>query len=174
MAAQTGRWGGSSEDATNDPQPPIDDFGLAGERVRAGVESARSLPFPFAFAARAENYLHGRPDLQDTIRRLQAFQDAGADVLYAPGLTKPEDIAAVVGSVDRPVNVLSGIAGITLSAEELSRLGVKRISTGSALNRAALGAFLGSCTEMQQHGNLGYARQAAGFQDITAMLKAQE
>src|SRR3546814_15734410 len=146
MAAQTGRWGGSSEDATNDPQPPIDDFGLAGERVRAGVESARSLPFPFAFAARAENYLHGRPDLQDTIRRLQAFQDAGADVLYAPGLTKPEDIAAVVGSVDRPVNLLPGIAGITLSAEELSRLGVKRISTGRTEERRVGKACVSTCS----------------------------
>jgi len=173
LAAQTGIVGGSIEDATNDPGSPIYDFGLAVERVRAAVEAVKSLPFPFMFTARAENYLHGRPDLDDTIRRLQAFQDAGADVLYAPGLTKKEDIAAVVGSVDRPVNVLTGLAGITLSADELSRLGVKRISTGSALSRAALGAFLRACAEMQQHGTFSYTGQAAGYQDITTMLAAQ-
>ena len=109
MAAGTGLVGGSIEDATGRGDHPIYDFDLAVERVRAAVEAARGLPFPFTLTARAENFLCGRPDLADTIRRLQAFQDAGADVLYAPGLRSREDIASVVRALDRPVNVVMGL-----------------------------------------------------------------
>src|SRR5205814_8035977 len=137
LAASAGVVGGSIEDATGRPEDPIYEQELAAERIRTAVAGARALPFPFTLTARAENYLHGRPDLKDTIARLQAYQEAGADVLYAPGLTTKEDIGAVVRSVDRPVNVIMGLQGTQLSLTELSALGVKRISVGSALARAA-------------------------------------
>ena len=142
LAAVAGLAGGSIEDATNRQDDPIYEYQLAVERVRAAAEAARSLAFPFTLTARAENYLVGRPDLKDTIKRLQAYQEAGADVLYAPGLTSKDEIAAVVSSVDRPVNVVMGLQGVQLSLAALSEIGVKRVSVGSALTRAALGAFL--------------------------------
>ena len=132
----------------------------------------RALPFTFTLTARAENYLVGRPDLKDTIKRLQAYQEAGADVLYAPGLTSKDDIAAVVSSVDRPVNVVMGLQGVQLSLAELSAIGVKRVSVGSALSRAALGAFLRAAREMREHGTFAFAEQAVSYRDISAMFKA--
>ena len=112
----------------------------------------------------------GRPDLKDTIKRLQAYQEAGADVLYAPGLSTKDDIAAVVSSVDRPVNVLMGLQGVQLSLAELSAIGVKRVSVGSALSRAALGAFLRAAQEMREHGTFTFAEQAVSFRDLSAMF----
>jgi 2-methylisocitrate lyase-like PEP mutase family enzyme len=138
-AAAVGLAGGSIEDATARPDDPIYEHDLAVERVRAAATVAHSLPFPFTVTARAENYLVGRPHLADTIKRLQAYQEAGADVLYAPGLASKEDIASVVRAVDRPVNVVMGLQGVRLGLAELSALGVKRVSVGSALARAALG-----------------------------------
>jgi 2-methylisocitrate lyase-like PEP mutase family enzyme len=132
----------------------------------------RNLPFPFTLTARAENYLVGRPDLNDTITRLQAYQAAGADVLYAPGLTGKDDIAALVHSLDRPVNVVMGLQGVQLSLAELSALGVKRISVGSALSRAALGAFLRAAREMREHGTFTFAEAAVNYRDINAMFTA--
>ena len=137
LAAATGLVGGSIEDATGRKDDPIYEHRLAAERVRAVVETVHSLPFPFMVTGRAENYLWGRPDLKDTIRRLQAYQEAGAHVLYAPGLTSKEDITTVVRSVDRPVNVVMGLKGVQLSLADLAAIGVKRISVGSALCRAA-------------------------------------
>jgi 2-methylisocitrate lyase-like PEP mutase family enzyme len=131
----------------------------------------RNLPFRFTLTARAENYLVGRPDLQDTINRLQAYQEAGADVLYAPGLKTKDDIAAVVCSVDRPVNVIMGLEGVQMSLAELSALGVKRVSVGSALSRAALGAFLRAAREMRDHGTFGFAEDAVSYRDISAIFK---
>src|SRR5205823_4883761 len=131
---------------------------------------ARSLPFTFTMTGRAENYLHGRADLKDTITRLQAYQEAGADVLYAPGLTSKEDIAAVVSSVDRPVNVVMGLRGVQLDLAALSQMGVKRISVGSALCRTALGAFLRAAREMREQGTFAFAKDAASMQEISAML----
>ncbi len=142
LAAAAGVVGGSIEDATGRPAQPIYEKEHAVERTRAAVAAARALPFDFTLTARCENYLHGRPHLKDTIARLQAYQEAGADVLYAPALATKDDIAAVVSSVDRPVNVLMGLQGVILTLAELGALGVKRVSVGSALNRAALGAFL--------------------------------
>src|SRR5581483_11711477 len=170
LAAAAGVVGGSIEDATGRQDSPIYELGHAVERVRAAVESARALPFPFTLTARAENYLHGRPDLQDTIRRLQAFQEAGADVLYAPGLASKDDIAAVVRSVDRPVNVLMGLKGVLLSVAELSALGVKRISVGSALYRSALGAFLRAAQEMRDRGTFTFAAEAANPKEVSAIF----
>src|SRR5690242_15706413 len=128
LAATTGAVGGSIEDRTRSEDDPIYDRALAAERIRAAAEVVRSLPFPFMLTARAENYLVGRPDLKDTIERLQMYQEAGANVLYAPGLTTKDDIAAVVSSLDRPVNVLMGMKGVQFTLTELSDLGVKRIS----------------------------------------------
>ncbi|HXB98864.1 MAG TPA: isocitrate lyase/phosphoenolpyruvate mutase family protein [Terriglobales bacterium] len=172
LAATAGVVGGSIEDATGRADHPIYEREHAVERVRAAAEAARALPFTFTLTGRAENYLHGRPDLRDTIRRLQAYQEAGADVLYAPGLTTKDDIAAVISSVDRPVNVVMGLQGVQLSLAELSAIGVKRVSVGSALSRAALGAFLRAAREMQEHGTFAFAEQAISYRDLSAMFKA--
>jgi 2-methylisocitrate lyase-like PEP mutase family enzyme len=152
QAAKAGLVGGSIEDATGRTDNPIYDLGQAVERICAAVAAARSLPFPFTLTARAENYLHDRPDLKDTIRRLQAYQEAGADVLYAPGLTTREEIAEVVRSVDRPVNVLMGLKGVHWTLQELSAIGVRRVSVGSGLYRVAHAAFLRAAREMREAG----------------------
>jgi 2-methylisocitrate lyase-like PEP mutase family enzyme len=169
-AAQAGLAGASIEDVPQHTAGAVYELELAVDRVRAAAEVTRSLPFPFTLTARAENYLVGRPDLKDTIRRLQAYQEAGADVLYAPGLTSKDDIAAVVRSVHRPVNVLMGLQGAQLTLAELSALGVKRVSVGSALSRAALGAFLRAAREMKEHGTFSFAQQAVSYRDISAMF----
>lgn len=170
QAGETGLVGGSIEDSTNNLADPIYRLDLAVERVGAAVEAARSLAYPFTLTARAENYLVGRKDLDDTIRRLQAYQQAGADVLYAPGLTSKEDIAAVVSSVDRPVNVVMGLQGAQLSLAELSEIGVKRVSVGSALSRAALGAFLRAAREMRASGTFEFAAEAVSYRELSSMF----
>ncbi|MFP3891096.1 isocitrate lyase/phosphoenolpyruvate mutase family protein [uncultured Ralstonia sp.] len=170
LAAATGIVGGSIEDASGRADAPIYPFEASVERVRAAVEATRALPFPFTLTARAENYLHGRNDLADTIRRLQAYQDAGADVLYAPGLKTREEIATVVRAVDRPVNVLMGFADGNLSVAELAELGVKRVSVGGALARAALGAFLRAAEELRETGTFAFARDAAGSARLNGLF----
>lgn len=172
LAAAAGVAGGSIEDATGDPEHPIYDKEHAADRIRAAAEAARALPFVFTLTGRAENYLHGRPDLKDTIARLQAYQEAGADVLYAPGLVSPEDIAALISSVDRPVNVLAGLGSVSLNLSALSAIGVKRISVGSALSRAALGAFLRAAREMREHGTFNFAKEAAKSAEVSALLRS--
>ncbi|MCI0695369.1 isocitrate lyase/phosphoenolpyruvate mutase family protein [candidate division KSB1 bacterium] len=172
LAAATGLAGGSIEDSTQRPEHPIYELELSVERIRAAVEVARALPFAFTLTARAENYLVGRLDLKDTIKRLQAYQEAGADVLFAPGLTSKEDIVSVVNSLDRPVNVVMGLQGVQLSLAELSEIGVKRISVGSALARAALGAFLRAAREIKTHGTFTFADEAVSYKDISAMFEA--
>jgi 2-methylisocitrate lyase-like PEP mutase family enzyme len=174
LAAAAGAVGGSIEDSTGRSDDPIYSSEFAAERVRAAVEAARSLPFPFTLTARCENYLHGRHDLADTIRRLQSYQEAGADVLFAPALATKEDIAAVVRSVDRPVNVVMGLEGVQLSLAELSALGAKRVSVGSALARAALGAFLRAAHEMHDAGTFTFARDAAAAREVSAILRASQ
>ena len=170
LAAAAGVVGGSIEDSTGRADDPIYAHAHAVERIRAAAEAARALPFVFTLTARAENYLVGRPDLADTIERLQAYQEAGADVLYAPGLTSREDIAAVVAAVDRPVNVVMGLQGVQLDLAALSALGVKRVSVGSALARCALGALLRAGREMRQRGSFGFADQAVSFREISEMF----
>jgi 2-methylisocitrate lyase-like PEP mutase family enzyme len=172
LAAAAGLVGASIEDATYRTDEPIYPRELAVERVRAAAEAARALPFPFTLTARAENYLVGRPDLEDTIRRLQAYQQAGADVLYAPSISRMEEIATLVRSVDRPVNVLAGLKGVQMSLAELSALGVKRVSTGSALARAALGAFLRAAREMRDQGTFTFGDEAVSYREISAALGA--
>ena len=170
LAAATGLAGGSIEDATNRAEDPIYEHRLAVARVRAAAEVTKALKFPFMLTARCENYLVGKTDINDTIKRMQAYQEAGADVLYAPGLRTKEDISAVVSSVDRPVNVLMGLQGVDFSLAELSEIGVKRISVGSGLSRAALGAFLRAAREMKEHGTFTFADEAVSYRDVSAML----
>jgi 2-methylisocitrate lyase-like PEP mutase family enzyme len=170
LVAAAGAVGGSIEDATGRPDEPIYQEELAIERIRSASKTARSLPFPFTLTARCENFLVGVIDLDATIRRLQAYEQAGADVLYAPGLTTRADIAAVTGSLTRPVNVLMGLEGSRLTQAELSEIGVKRISVGSALSRVALGAFLRAAREMHDHGTFTFADQAASSREITALF----
>jgi 2-methylisocitrate lyase-like PEP mutase family enzyme len=170
LAAETGIVGGSIEDATGNAENPMYDLEFAVERMQAAVEAARSLPFPFTLTARAENYLHGRPNLSDTIARLQAFQDAGADVLYAPALATREDIGSVVSAVDRPVNVLMGLRGVQLTLADLEQIGVRRVSVGSTLARTALASFLSAGREMREHGTFSFAAQAANPAEISKIF----
>lgn len=171
-AAQAGVVGGSIEDSTGQAASSIIGIELATERVAAAVAAARSLPFPFTLTARAENYFVGVPNLADTIRRLQAFQEAGADVLFAPGLVRREDIAEVLKSVDRPLNVLIGVAGMTLSATELLDMGVARISVGGSLARAAWGAFQRAANELMAHGTTGYTASAMSGAALNKLFAA--
>jgi 2-methylisocitrate lyase-like PEP mutase family enzyme len=172
LAAAAGLAGGSIEDMSRQPGHSLYEHEHAVERVRAAAEIARAVPFPFTLTARAENYLVGKPDLKDTIKRLQAYQTAGADVLYAPGLSSKDDIAALISSVDRPVNVVMGLQGVQLSLAELSAIGVRRVSIGSALSRAAFGAFLRAAQEMREQGTFTFAQQAVSYRDLSSMFKA--
>lgn len=158
--------GGSIEDATGDASSPIYDLAEAVERLTAAAEAARAFPFPFVLVGRAENYLHGRPDLDDTIGRLQAYEDAGADALYAPGVTDPDDIRTICSSVSKPVNVVMGLRGSSaLSVAQLEALGVRRISLGSTLARTALGAFVRAARELRERGTFGFADDAIPFSE---------
>jgi 2-methylisocitrate lyase-like PEP mutase family enzyme len=173
LAADAGLVGASIEDATGDLDRPIYDAALAVERIAAAAEAARALPFPFTLTARAENFLHGRLDLDDTIRRLQAFEAAGADVLYAPGLRDLAMIRTVCAAVGKPVNVVMGLAGAPFSVEDLAAAGVRRISLGSALSRAALGAFLRAALEVKERGTFSFADDAASFADLDPFMQGR-
>ena len=171
-ASATGLVGGSIEDATGRVDEPIYPFALAVERVAAAVQAARKLPFAFTLTARAENLINGRPDLADTLRRLEAFAAAGADVLYAPGLKSRADIEAVVKAVaPKPVNVVMGLSGAAFSLDELGALGVKRVSLGSSLARAAYGAFVTAAREVRTRGTFTFAGTAIPYAEINTMFK---
>jgi 2-methylisocitrate lyase-like PEP mutase family enzyme len=162
LAVRAGLAGGSVEDFTGSAEAPIYDAALAAERVAAAAEMAHRGPVHLVLTARAENYLHGRPDLSDTIARLQAYQDAGADVLYAPGLTRLDEIRELVSSVDRPVNVLAFPGAPTVA--ELADVGVRRISVGGAFAFTALAALVEAARELLDEGTYGYASQARSGQ----------
>ncbi|WP_338690719.1 isocitrate lyase/phosphoenolpyruvate mutase family protein [Bradyrhizobium sp. 26S5] len=172
FAAEAGAVGGSIEDSTGNPEHPIYDFSLAVERVQAAVEAARALPFPFTLTARAENFLWGRKDLDDTIKRLQAFEAAGADVLYSPGLYDLATIKTVVSSVNKPFNLVMGFADPTLTVAQLSAAGVKRISVGGAMQRHALAAFLRCAREMKDHGAFTFVRDMAPVKEVREAFAA--
>jgi len=166
LAAATGIAGGSVEDASGDDSRPIYEHGHAVERVVAAVEAARSLPFAFTLTVRAENFLHDRPDLGDTIKRLQAFAAAGADVLYAPGLTSLEQIREVCAAVaPKPVNVLAGIKGQNFPAA-----GARRISLGGSLARAALGRLLQAAREMKENGTFAFVNEAMPTAEVNKFM----
>jgi 2-methylisocitrate lyase-like PEP mutase family enzyme len=168
LAANAGLAGGSIEDSTGDPTNPIYDFQLASERVAAAAEAAHASNF--LLTARTENFLHGRTDLDDTIRRLQSFSKAGADVLYAPGLTSLEAIRTVCASVSKPVNVLMGLTAATFSVEELAAVGVKRISVGGSFARVALGGFVRAAREVKEKGTFTYAAEALSSAEVKRYL----
>lgn len=163
QAASIGLAGASLEDFTGDQSKPIFEFGLAVERIAAACEAAKGLGHDFVVTARSENFLHGRPDLDDTIKRLQAFEAAGADVLYAPGLRGLDQIRAVCSTVSKPVNVL---AGGSLGLADLEAAGAKRLSIGSGLARVAYGSFIQAAKEMRENGTFTFARNAASFAEI--------
>ena len=169
-AAETGLAGCSLEDHTGDPNNPIYEFSLAVERVAAAAEVAKSLPQDMVFTARCENYLWQRPDLDETIERLQAYEAAGADVLYAPGLRDIETIRTVCQSLSKPVNVIMGAKGVGLSVADLSAVGVRRISLGSAFARRAYGAFIDAAREVAETGHFEETGQAMSFDDIERWL----
>ena len=172
MAASAGLAGCSIEDSTQRDGDPIYEMAHAVDRIRAAVDAARGVGRAFTLTARAENYLHGRPDLKDTIARLQAFQDAGADVLYAPGLRSIDDVRTLIEAVDRPVNVLAGMPGLTFTVAELASAGTKRISVGGALSRVALAAVVRAAREMSVHGTFTFVDEPISSREIGAMFGA--
>ncbi len=174
QAINIGLAGGSIEDANCLSQHPIYPIELGAQRIHAARETIEKSGIPFVLTARAENYLLGNPDLKDTIKRLQAYQEAGADVLYAPGIKSIEDISAIVSSVDKPVNVVMGLAGVNLTQADLSNIGVKRISSGSSLARAALGEFMRAAIEMQTQGTFEFSNQAIAYGEISDLLSQKE
>jgi 2-methylisocitrate lyase-like PEP mutase family enzyme len=170
LAAEAGAAGGSIEDFSGDRANPIYDFDLAVARVRAAAEMAHSLPVPFLLTARAENLIRGRADLPDTIRRLQAFEAAGADVLYAPGLRTLAEVREVVAAVKRPLNVVSGWIDPDLTAAQLAEAGVKRISVGGALSRFALAAFVDAARAMRADGSFAWMRKMMKIGELQQLL----
>jgi len=170
-AAAAGLVGGSIEDASGDARAPIYDLSLAVERVAAAVEAARKLPFPFTLTARAENHLHGRPDLDDTIRRLEAFERAGADVLFAPGLPDLAAVRSVCQAVRKPVNFMVGIRGRSFSVAELAAAGVRRISLSTSLYRAAMTGLYAAAHEVRESGTFGYLETIMSGADLAGFLE---
>ena len=156
LAGTIGLAGGSIEDASGDPAKPLFDLGLATERIAAAVAAARATGYPFVLTARTENYLRGNPSLDDTIRRLQAFEKAGADVLMAPGLPDLHAVRAVCAAVKKPVNFMAGIKGKSFTVAELAAAGVKRISLATSLYRAAMTGLLNAAVEVRDRGTFGY------------------
>jgi len=165
LACEAGAVGGSIEDSTGSAQQPIYDFNLAVERVQAAVEVARSLPVPFMLTARAENFLHGKKDMDDTIRRLQAFEAAGADVLYAPGLYSLEEMRTVTSALKKPFNAVMGFADPEITLDRLGEVGVRRVSIGGGLNRVALKAFMDAARQMRD-GNFGFISAMAPMKEV--------
>jgi 2-methylisocitrate lyase-like PEP mutase family enzyme len=164
--------GGSIEDFTGDSASPIYDFDLAVARVRAAVAVARSLPIPFMLTARAENLIRGRPDMDDTIRRLQAYEAAGADVLYAPGLKTVDEVRHVASALRRPFNIVTGWLDPDITQAQLAEAGAKRISVGGALSRLALATFVDAARAMREEGSFGWMREMMATAEIRRMFEA--
>lgn len=171
LAAEAGLVGGSIEDASGDEVKPIYDITLAAERIHSATQAARSLSFPFTLTARAENFLRGNPDLDDTIKRLQAFEEAGADVLFAPGLPDLESVREVCSAVSKPVNFMVGIKGKSFTVDELEQAGVKRISLASSLYRAAMSGMLGAAQEVRERGTFEYLERSMVAKQLSEIMK---
>ena len=171
LAASVGLVGGSIEDATGDKQKPLYDIGRATERVAAAVAAARALSFPFTLTARTESFLRGNPDLDDTIRRLQAFEKAGADVLMAPGLPDLAAVRAVCAAVSKPVNFMMGIRGKSFTVADLTAAGVKRISLATSLYRTAMSGLIDAAREVKDKGTFGYIDRGVSSPDLAAYMQ---
>jgi 2-methylisocitrate lyase-like PEP mutase family enzyme len=171
LAAEVGLVGGSIEDSTGDKERPLFDFDFAVERVAAAVAAARALPFPFTLTARAENFIRGNPDLEDTIKRLQAFEQAGADVLMAPGLPDLDAVRAVCAAVSKPVNFMAGIKGKSFTVAELEAAGVRRISLAGSLYRAAMSGLLEAAREVKEQGSFGYLDRVSTTPDVMSFMQ---
>jgi len=171
LAGEVGLVGASIEDATGNKDKPIYDFGHAVERVVAAVAAARALPFPFTLTARAENFLRGNPSLDDTIKRLQAFEKAGADVLFAPGLPDLAAVRAVCAAVAKPVNFMVSARGRSFSVAELEAAGVRRISLATSLYRAAMGGLLAAAREVKEKGTFGYLDTAPTTPEVAGFMR---
>src|SRR5687768_15901099 len=167
LAAGVGLVGCSIEDATGDKAKPLYEFGHALERVAAAAKAARSLPFPFTLTARSENFLRGKPDLEDTIKRLQAYEKAGADVLMAPGLPDLESVRKVCAALSKPFNFMAGIKGKSFSVAELEVAGVRRVSLATSLWRAAMSDFINAAREVREKGTFGYLDRSVATPEIT-------
>jgi len=170
-AAEVGLVGGSIEDATGDKNKPLYDIGHATERVAAAAQAARALAFPFTLTARAENFLRGKPDLDDTIARLLAFEKAGADVLFAPGLPDLAAVRAVCAAVSKPVNFMVGIRGKSFTVAELATAGVRRISLATSLYRAAMSGLLDAAREVKGKGTFGYLDQSLTTPELNGFMQ---
>jgi 2-methylisocitrate lyase-like PEP mutase family enzyme len=170
LAAEAGAVGGSIEDATGEAKVPIYDFDLSVARVRAAAEVARSLPVPFMLTARAENLIRGRNDMADTIRRLQSYEAAGADVLYAPGLHTLAEVREVTGALKRPFNIVTGWLDRDITAAQLAEAGAKRISVGGALSRLAMAAFVGAARAMKEQGSFAWQREMLDIAEMRRMF----
>jgi 2-methylisocitrate lyase-like PEP mutase family enzyme len=171
LAAEVGLVGCSIEDATGDRNKPLYDLGHAAERVEAAARAARALPFAFTLTARAENFLRGNPDLEDTIKRLQAFERAGADVLFAPGLPDLAAVRAVCAAVSKPINFMVGIRGKSFSVAELETAGVRRISLASSLYHAAMSSLLEAAREVKDKGTFGYLDRSSSPSEVIGFMQ---
>ena len=172
LAGGIGLVGASIEDATGNPARPLFDAAHAQARIAASVQAARSMAFPFTLTARTENYLRGNPDLADTIRRLQSFEAAGADVLMAPGLPDLEAVRAVCSALSRPVNFMAGITGKSFTVTALSAVGVKRVSLATSLYRAAMTGLLDAAKEVAEHGTFNYLDATLATPALNAFMPA--
>ena len=170
LAAEAGAVGGSIEDYTGDAKVTIYDFDLSVARVRTAVEVARSLPVPFMLTARAENLIRGRSDMADTIRRLQAYEAVGADVLYAPGLRTVAEVREVTGALKRPFNIVTGWLERDITAAQLAEAGAKRISVGGALSRLAMAAFVEAGRAMKEQGSFAWQRNMMDIAEMRRMF----
>src|SRR5438067_1759531 len=171
LAAEAGLVGCSIEDASGNPEVPIFEFGQAAERIAAAAAAVRALPFPFTLTGRTENFLRGRADLDDTIKRLKAYEAAGADALMAPGLPDLDSVRAVCAAVGKPFNFMAGIKGKSFTVAALSAAGVKRISLATSLYRAAMTGLLNAAKEVREHGTFGYIDASLATPDMNAFLR---
>ena len=171
LAAGVGLVGGSIENATGDKDKPLFDIGHAIERIAAAAQAARALPFPFTLTARAENFLRGNPDLEDTIRRLQAYEKAGADVLFAPGLPDLSAVRTVCASLSKPFNFMVGIKGKSFTVAELEAAGVRRISLATSLYRAAMSGLLDAAKEVREKGSFSYLDRSVSTPELYTLMR---
>ncbi|MGC2415409.1 MAG: isocitrate lyase/phosphoenolpyruvate mutase family protein [Stellaceae bacterium] len=171
LAAGAGLVGCSIEDATGNPAAPIYEFDHAVERIKAAAAAARALPFPFTLTGRTENFLRGRPDLDDTIKRLKAYEAAGAEALMAPGLPDLESVRAVCAAVGKPFNFMVGIKGKSFTVAALTAAGVKRISLATSLYRAAMTGLMSAAKEVREHGTFGYLDTSLAAPEMNAFLQ---